>query len=136
MVENKSYGDIVATEVDPQFIKGMEERMVMSYHKYGAIAEGAPKMDSMANVLARLRMYTVGDPAKGIKPGNTEYLMDAANFAMIEYMYPKHPDAHFASGDDDASPGRVSSKTGKLDKRDNKEIGGGAYSSPMRNFRD
>jgi hypothetical protein len=115
--------DILKTEVDATFIDGMRDRMVVSFYKYGPVAEGAHKMDAIASLMARLRLYANGDAAKGIKPGNTEYLMDAANFAMIEFMYPKHPEAHFKGTDDDGSPGRVSARTGKLDKRDNREIG-------------
>ncbi len=104
-----------STEVDEQFVQGMRDRMAVSYFKYGAVAEGAPKMDAIASLMKRLRMYA--------DTGNTEYLMDAANFAMIEFMYPKHPQAHFEGTDDSGSPGRVSARTGKLDMRDNKEIG-------------
>ena len=36
-----------------------------------------------------------------------EDLMDAANFAMIEFLRPKHPKAFFAPTDSNQSPGRV-----------------------------
>jgi hypothetical protein len=127
--------EIVKTEVDETFIQGMRDRMVVSFYKYGPVAEGARKMDAIASMMARLRLYANGDPAKGIKPGNTEYLMDAANFAMIEFMYPKHPDAHFEGTDDAGSPGRISSRTGKADHRDNKEIGRVAPRSSLADFR-
>lgn len=129
--------DILKTEVDETFIQGMRDRMVISFHKYGLVAEGAKKMDIIASLMARLRLYANGDPAKGILPGNTEYLMDVANFAMIEFMYPRHPDAHFKGTDDEASPGRVAARTGKLDKRDNKEIGNaeGVQRSSLADFR-
>jgi hypothetical protein len=37
--------------------------------------------------------------------GNTEFLADVANFAMIEFMYPKHSKAHFKDTDSNESPG-------------------------------
>jgi hypothetical protein len=43
---------------------------------------------------------------KTIPPGNTEYLIDAANYCMIEFLYPKHPDAFFRPTDSDESNGR------------------------------
>ena len=33
--------------------------------------------------------------------------MDVANFAMIEFMHPKHSKAFFKATDSDGSPGRV-----------------------------
>jgi hypothetical protein len=125
------------SEFSPEFVKGMKARMDVSYFKYGRVADAFPhKVDAIASLMQRLRLYANGDPAKGIAPGNTEYLMDAANFAMIEFMHPRHPDAYFKGTDDDGSPGRVALKTGKADKRDNNDIGSGeAYRSPLRDFR-
>ena len=36
---------------------------------------------------------------------NTEYLVDVANFAMIEYKYPSFTDAKYMPTDSDKSPG-------------------------------
>jgi hypothetical protein len=35
--------------------------------------------------------------------------MDVENFAMIEFMHPRHAGAHFVGTDSDQSPGRVRS---------------------------
>jgi hypothetical protein len=52
------------------------------------------------NARARLDLYE--------KDGNIEHLIDAANFAAIEHIYPSHPKAHFESGDETVkSPGLV-----------------------------
>ena len=108
--------DIERTEVSEQFIQGMRDRMVVSFYKYGHLAEAYPeKVDAIGSLTERLRRYAAD--------GNTEWLMDAANFAMIEFMRPRHPQAHFKGTDDDASPGRRSLQTGQLDKRDNQSIG-------------
>ena len=127
---------ILATEVSEPFISGMKQRMVVSFYKYGRVADGYPhRVDAIASLQDRLRLYANGDPAKGIAPGNTEYLMDVANFAMIEFMHPRHPGAHFHGTDDDGSPGRRALKTGKADKRDNQEIGTGEHRSALAQFR-
>lgn len=33
------------------------------------------------------------------RTGNTENLADVANFAMIEFMYPQHPNGHYEATD-------------------------------------
>ncbi len=104
------------TEVSEDFIQGMRNRMEVSFHKYGPVADAYPhKVDALASLGVRLQKYA--------ETGNTEWLMDVANFAMIEYMHPRHPAAHFQGTDDDASPGRVSLRTGRDDKRGNSVIG-------------
>jgi hypothetical protein len=116
--------DIARSEISDAFHSGMRNRMLISFHKYGPVADAYPhKVDAIASLMQRLRIYANGDQAKGIPAGNTEYLIDAANFAMIEFMHPRHPEAHFKGTDDDGSPGRISSDTGRADKRDNVEIG-------------
>lgn len=117
---------LTPTEVDPKFMQGMADRMEVSYAKYGAVQEGAPRVDVIASLMARLRLYT--------ETGNTEWLMDVANFAMIEHMYPKHPNAHFRGTDSDESPGRISATTGVASSDDNRHIGRN-YVSPMADFR-
>jgi len=108
--------DIERTEVSEQFIQGMRDRMVVSYYKYGPLEQAYPEnVDAVGSLTERLRRYAAD--------GNTEWLMDVANFAMIEFMRPRHPQAHFKGTDDDASPGRRSLRTGQLDKRDNASIG-------------
>jgi hypothetical protein len=88
-----------ATEISPQFIQGMADRMSTSYYKYGAVADAYPsKVDAIASLKVRLDRYE--------RTGNLEYLMDVANFAQIEYMRPRHPDAHFKAEDSSSSPGR------------------------------
>lgn len=88
------------TEFSEPFIAGMRARMAVSYYKYGPVALGFPRRrDAIASLRRRLEKYE--------ETGNTEWLMDAANFAMIEYMHPGHPGAHFRATDSDESPGRV-----------------------------
>ena len=114
---------ILGTEFSTDFVDGMKNRMVVSYYKYGPVADAYPeKVDAIASLMQRLRLYARGDAAKGIKPGNTEYLIDAANFAMIEFMHPRHADAHFEGTDDSGSPGRIHAGTGVATMRANDEL--------------
>ena len=52
-------------------------------------------IDSIKSLEKRLQMYK--------DTGNTEFLCDIANFAMIEFMCPQHPTAHFKALDDGKS---------------------------------
>lgn len=120
--------DVPKTEFSEDFVQGMKNRMHVSFFKYGPVADAYPfKVDAIASLMQRLRKYA--------ETGNTEWLIDAANFAMIEFMHPRHPHAYFAGTDDDASPGRVALRTGKEDKRDNTTIGKNEFSRTAA-FRD
>lgn len=107
---------VLATEFSEPFVQGMKDRMVVSFYKYGHVADAYPhKVNAVVSLTDRLRKYA--------ETGNTEFLMDAANFAMIEFMHPAHPEAFFAGTDDDQSPGRRTARSGTVDKRSNAEIG-------------
>jgi hypothetical protein len=97
------------TEFSTTFAQGMADRMAVSFFKYGLVAEAYPKkVNAIESLKTRLDLYLNGGEVKGVKieAGNTEYLMDVANFAMIEFMHPKHPKAFFKSTDSNGSPGR------------------------------
>lgn len=85
------------SEFSPVFVQYMANRMAVSFHKYGLVAD-AP-IDAVASLRQRLERY--------LADGNTEWLVDAANFAMIEYMHPRHCEAHFSATSSDESPGRT-----------------------------
>lgn len=87
------------TEFSREFAQGMADRMAMSYYKYGPLAEGFPKrVDAIATLKDKLAAYE--------RTGNTEWLMDVANYAMIEFLRPRHPEAHFRATDSRESNGR------------------------------
>lgn len=93
------------TEFSFAFVQSMANRMAVSYHKYGALADAYPhRMDAIASIQQRLDLYH--------QTGNTEWLIDAANYAMIEFMHPRHPSAHFVATDSNESPGRVDNDGG------------------------
>lgn len=110
------------SEFSVEFAQGMLDRMSMSYFKYGLVSEAYPsKIDAIKSLHQRLNKYA--------ETGNTEWLMDAANFAMIEYMYPKHDKAHWKATDTHESPGRTWANEQVTDAsntsgRDNMRLGG------------
>ncbi len=107
---------ILETEFSPAFVQGMKERMLVSFYKYGPLADGFPhKVSAIASLNDRLRKYA--------ETKNTEFLIDAANFAMIEFMHPSIEGAFFEGTDADQSPGRRATRSGMVDDRDNATIG-------------
>ena len=104
------------TEFSERFVDGMKDRMAVSYFKYGKVAKAFPKkVDAVESLRLRLDAYA--------ETGNTEHLVDAANYCMIEYMHPAHPKAHFQATDSDGTPGRTDKRTGKPSHANNAVIG-------------
>ncbi len=100
----KTQGDvsekILKRDFSEDFVRKMRNRMLVSHYKYGWVKDTYPELaDAVASLEQRLALYK--------KTGNTEHLIDVANFAMIEFMFPRHPNAHFEAGDSDSSPGLV-----------------------------
>lgn len=96
----KRQENVPDSEFDPRFVQGMIARMEMSFIKYGPVAAGFPhKLDALATLGMKLDEYRA--------TGNTEKLMDAANYLLIEFMRPRHPDAHFKPTDSRDTNGRA-----------------------------
>lgn len=79
--------EIEATEVSQKFLGRMKQAMVMSFHKYGPLKDAYPhKVKAITTLEDRLNKYK--------ETGNADYLVDVANFAMIEFMRPAHAQFH------------------------------------------
>lgn len=99
------------SEYSRTFLEGMKSRMAVSFHKYGPLSGAFPhKVSAIRSLKRRLALFE--------ETGNTDHLIDVANFAMIEFMYPEHGHAHFRATDSDESPGR-SWHDNKNPRRDN-----------------
>ena len=100
------------TEFYPGFVSDMVRYMMVSFHKYGLVAKAYPdKFDALADVRTRISKYR--------ETGDMSFLVDAANFCMIECMHPRHEKAHWGRNDDDTSPGRVNAETRRLEQTNN-----------------
>lgn len=63
------------------FVDMMKNRIIVSHHKYGWMNKNYPELCKAVPCLEqRLKCY--------LKERNIEYLLDVANFALIEYLYP------------------------------------------------
>ncbi len=79
-------------------IQMMANRMAVSEQKYGVLEINYPGPgNSLASLIERLGKYD--------DTGNTEWLLDVANQAVIEFLFPSHALAHFRATDSDESPG-------------------------------
>lgn len=80
---DKEFAEILKTEYSVDFDEKRKAAMVNSYYRYGKASEnyGVYKcLDARANILERLKAYE--------ETKNKEFLVDVANFAMLEYMFP------------------------------------------------
>lgn len=68
----------------------MEHAIETSFHKYGNAKKTYPELAKAHECIAeRLDYYVNGRPRKDVAPHNKDYLVDVANFAMLEAMYPE-----------------------------------------------
>jgi len=113
---------IPSSEFSLTFLQGMVNRMGVSFHKYGKVKDGYPSPfpedgskhpDALRSLVQRLEMYR--------ETHNTEYLIDAANFAMIEFMRSRFKDAFFEGTDSEGSPGRTLN-TGLITSKGNLDL--------------
>lgn len=77
------------------------DRVEMSFYKYGTakVNFGMKLVDAMATHDLCIDKYK--------ETGNTEYLLDAMNYLMFEFMYPQKPGAFFKPTDSNGSAGIV-----------------------------
>jgi hypothetical protein len=104
---------VPTTEFDADFVVKMVAAMMVSYHKYGKVRDAYPmKFSAEDDVRARMKRYR--------ETGNKHFLVDAANFAMIEAMH-ANPKRNAIWGENDAasSPGRVTAEGHRLVQEDN-----------------
>lgn len=112
----RSSNAVPTSEFSQSFVQGMYDRMCVSFFKYGPVANGFPeKVDALATLRLCLDAYA--------KDGNTEHMIDAANYAMIEFMRPRHADAHFKATDSRGSVGRrKADATGTITTKHNNDL--------------
>lgn len=78
-----------------------KNRVELSHEKYGSVRKNyrAGNIDALASMLKCVEKYRA--------TGNTEYLCDASNYLMFEFMFPQVPGAHFRATDSSESAGIV-----------------------------
>lgn len=91
----------VNEEYSDEFDRLAKNRVMTSYHKYGPAKENYKN----GNIQAIPSMEKC--VKKYLETGNTEYLVDAKNYLMFEFMYPQVKGAHFRSTESHESAGIV-----------------------------
>lgn len=91
----------LSKEYSERFDELRKNRVRTSYYKYGS----ARKNFSTGNVNALETMKLCVEKYK--ETGNTEFLVDAGNYLMFEFMYPQHEKAHFRATNSSESTGIV-----------------------------
>lgn len=91
----------LSKEYSARFDELRRNRVETSYFKYGS----AKQNFSTGNVNALKTMKLCVEKYK--ETGNTEFLVDGANYLMFEFMYPQHGKAHFRATESSESAGIV-----------------------------
>lgn len=82
------------------FVKMMKHSIFHSFYRYGNAKKTYPVLaQAISCVQERLDYYINGRPFKNIASHNKDYLIDVANFAMLEAMFPNSCSASFAKPD-------------------------------------
>ena len=90
--------EILKRDFSESFVNKMRNAIETSHYKYGWTAKTYPELaQAYKCIKQRLEMYE--------KTHNTEYLVDVAGFAMIEFLHPAFSDAHYTPTDSDKSCG-------------------------------
>ena len=100
----------MSKEYSEEFDKLRKNRVEMSFYKYGP----ARKNFATGNVQAIPTMELC--VKKYQETGNREFLLDASNYLMFEYMFPQHPKAHFRATSSEESTGIVGISVNEMEK--------------------
>jgi hypothetical protein len=89
---------ILKRDFSTEFIEKMKNAIETSHYKYGWASKTYPELAQAYKCIAeRLEAYE--------KTHNKDYLVDIANFAMLEFMHPAFADAKYHPTDDDKTVG-------------------------------
>ncbi len=106
---------MISEEYSNRFDELRKNRVEVSFFKYGP----ARKNFRTGNVKAIPSMELCIE--KYNSTGNTEYLVDAANYLMFEFMYPQHPKAYFKATDSRDSAGIVGISVNEMERYKNEQ---------------
>lgn len=92
--------EVLKREYSAQFDKERQNRIEVSYYKYGPARDnfGSGRVDAVKTAELCIEAFK--------KDHNTEHLIDAANYLMFRYMYPL-PGEFFKATDSSGSVGTV-----------------------------
>lgn len=88
-------------EYSDKFDELRQNRVEVSFYKYGSakVNFGDKLVNALESHDLRIKKY--------LETGNTEYLCDAANYLMFEFMYPQKEGAYFKATDSSQTAGII-----------------------------
>ena len=90
--------EVLKRDFSEGFVTKMKNAIETSHYKYGWASKTYPELAQAYKCIEeRLEAYK--------RSHNKDYLVDIANFAMLEFMYPSFTDAAYKPTDDDKSVG-------------------------------
>lgn len=104
-------GTELPTEYSDRFDKLRQNRAEVSFYKYGTAKDNFG--EKLVNALESHDMCI----KKYRETGNTEYLCDAANYLMFEFMYPQIPGTYFRATDSGESAGVAGTPINQLKEK-------------------
>lgn len=100
----------ISQEYSTKFDELRKNRVETSFYKYGPARKNFATGNVQAIPTLELCLQKYKDT------GNTEYLCDLANYAMFEFMFPQHPNAHFRATDSKESAGIVGMSVNEMER--------------------
>jgi len=85
--------EINETTWDERFLDLMRNRLYMGRLRYGSKRATTVRYNYTKSVADKIAKYEA--------TGNCEFLVDIANYCMLEFRHGQHPNRHFAATDDD-----------------------------------
>lgn len=104
-------GKEMPAEYSDQFDELRQNRCEISFYKYGTAKDNFG--EKLVNAIESHDMCI----KKYLKTGNTEYLCDAANYLMFEFMYPQKDGAYFKATDSGESAGVAGTPINQLKEK-------------------
>ena len=89
---------ILSRDYSNEFDSLRKNSIVQGHYRYGWMSDTYPHTaDAFGSLKKRVELYE--------ETGNADWLIDIANFAMIEFAHPAHPSYHFKRVNHEESPG-------------------------------
>ena len=100
----------MSKEYSEEFDNLRRNRVEMSFYKYGPARRnfGTWNVKAIPTMELCVKKYH--------ETGNREYLLDAANYLMFEYMFPQHPKSHFRATSSEESAGIVGMSVNEMER--------------------
>ena len=89
--------EILDIEYSEEFDQKRKNAIIVSFHKYGPSRENFKKgmVDAIGSLKKNLKKFE--------ETGNTEYLVDIANYAMFRFMYPQGNESYRPTDSDQSA---------------------------------